>query len=257
MISVVIIDDNKPMTDRIFKTIPWEKLGCEVVALAYNGMEGKKAITQYLPDLIITDIKMPRLDGLEVIDLTRALIPSSRVIFITAYDEFDYAYRAIKLQAFDYLIKPFSQASLLKTIQKAVSEISQNRLAEKLAAASADGAAVEPAEAGDVIDRALEYIQLHLADGLTLEAIANHFDLNTTYLGRLIKQKTGRRYTECLTRMRMEKARKLLENKEYRVAEIAEMVGYKGYLSFYKVFSKEEGISPTDYYRKVHEAENP
>ena len=98
-----------------------------MVSVQYDGIAGKKAITQLRPDLVITDIRMPGLNGLEMIELVRELLPECKVIFISFYEYFDYAYKAMKLRAQDFLIKPFEQAELLRVIQNVVSEIATRK----------------------------------------------------------------------------------------------------------------------------------
>lgn len=247
MISVAIFDDNKPITDRIANTVPWEKMGCQVVAVEYDGYNAKKAIAKCLPQLIISDIKMPNLSGLEVIELSRSLIPDSQIIFISAYDQFEYAYGAIKLNALDYLRKPFTQAELFRTIERAVKAIEGHHEKEK--ELSNHHCQNQPVVKG-VAERTAAYVEAHLNEHLTLEKLADVMGLNATHLGRIIKQESGLRFTQMLTKMRMDKAKKLLESSDYRVGEIGEFVGYKNYLTFYKVFCKVEGIPPTEYSRK-------
>jgi len=243
MITVAIIDDNKPLADRIANTIPWKDMGCTVVLVAYDGLVGKKGIVQYQPDLIVVDVRMPNMSGLETIELTRSFIPDSKVIFISAYDEFEYAYKAIKLKAFDYLIKPFTQADLLKTVEKAVAEL-------KGYASSAEPKQAESSEHSGVVSRVLEYMDKHIGEKFTLDDLAGLFSLSPNHLGRLIKQETGKRFIELATELRIEKAKVLLTESDFKVGEIGEMVGYKNYLTFYKVFCRIEGIPPTEYTRQ-------
>ena len=250
MISVVVIDDNKPLADRIACTIAWKELGCEVVAVEYSGIQGKKAILQYLPELIISDIRMPGLSGLEMVELVREHVPASKVIFISAYEEFELAYRAIKLNAFDYLTKPFTQAELVKTVQRAVNEIKEAR--ETLRTPEE-----EKNEKKSVAARALEYMEKHMSERLTVADLAAIFDLSPNHLSRLIQQETGSRFVDIAARQRIEKAKALLRSSDLRVAEIGEMVGYQTYLSFYKAFIRSEGMAPTEYEQKFHAKDDP
>ena len=238
MISVVIIDDNKPLADRIAKTVPWKDFGCEVVATEYNGQQGKKAILAYSPELIISDIRMPGLSGLEMVELIRDHLPFSKVIFMSAYDDFNYAYKAIKLDAHDYLIKPFMQSELIESIKKAVDELNKNSVPE--------APAVMP-ETKTVAAKAIEYMEKHIGDRISIADLAALFDLSAGHLGRLIQQETGEHFIDLYTTMRINKAKELLRCSDFRVAEIGSMVGYGNYLSFYKAFTRVEGIPPTDY----------
>ena len=245
VLKIVVIDDNKPTADRIANSIPWNKMGCEVVGVAYDGLSGKKIITQYLPDIVIIDIQMPYLSGLEIIEFTRPLIPHSKVIFISAYDEFEYAFKAIKLRAYDYLIKPFSQNDLVQVITKVVHELEGTQKAEVR-------------HSDPIVERIAAYLDAHISENITLGHLSRIFGLSTGHLSQLIRQETGMRLSELAAQMRIEKAKMLLVNSEYNVGEISAMVGYKNYVMFYKAFKKEEGISPTEYVkesRKTHKEE--
>lgn len=241
MITVAIIDDNKPTADRIAYTIPWESLGCEVVAVEYDGLQGKRAIAQHLPNLIIIDIRMPYLSGLETIEFTRPLIPDSKVVFISAYDEFEYAFRAIKLKAYDYLIKPFSQNDLMKVITKVVNELNLVNVTT----------ICSTSHQSTIVQRVIEYSDNHISENITLKNMSRLFGISSGHLSQLIRQETGKRFGELATQLRVEKAKTLLINSEYNVGEIGTMVGYKNYLMFYKAFRKQEDISPTEYARKM------
>lgn len=241
MISVVIVDDNKPMADRIQKSVPWESLGCSVVSVQHDGIAGKKAITQLRPDLVITDIRMPGLNGLEMMDMIREFLPDCKVIFISFYEYFDYAYKAMKLHAQDFLIKPFEQAELLRVIQNVVSEIAARK-------DSADGPPSHEIEnLSPKAQRIIAYLNDHASENLHLQELAFRFGLSASHLGRLIKQETGKRFTELMIAQRMLNAKSLLRKTDYRIEDIAEMVGYKSYLIFYQVFIKQVGVSPSVY----------
>ncbi len=245
MLKVAIIDDNKPTADRIANTIPWTDLGCEVVAVAYDGLTGKKLIVQNLPNIIIIDIRLPYLSGLEVIEYTRKLIPNCVVIFISSYNEFDFAFKAIKLKAYDFLLKPFSQNDLIQVITKAIHELEGKQLSATR-------------YSNPKINRIASYIDVHISENITLDHLSRIIGLSTGHLSKLIRKETGMRLFELVTQTRIEKAKILLTNSEYNVSEISSMVGYKNYIMFYKAFKKSEGISPTDYIKqsnKAHEEE--
>ena len=91
MYSVAIVEDNRATADMLAASIAWDSIRCEVVGVAYNGVDGRALITQKKPDIIIADIRMPGMDGLQMIELTRKISPKSKVIYISAYDDFYYA----------------------------------------------------------------------------------------------------------------------------------------------------------------------
>lgn len=129
--SAVIIDDNIKALDALEKTVPWEKFEIGLVGRAYNGVEGANLIRETKPDIVISDIHMPEMDGLEMMELLENELTDSLVIFITAYEKIEYASRAIKLSAFDFLLKPLDNAELEKTLNRATAALDRKRSDEE------------------------------------------------------------------------------------------------------------------------------
>ncbi len=240
MYSVLILDDNRPMALQVFRMIPWEDIGCQVVGVLHDGISGKEAIEKMKPDLIVSDIEMPGLTGLQMMETVRSHIPNSQVIFISAYEKFNYAHQAIKLGACDYLVKPFTQADLRHSIGKAIAELN---LAQQEMDQEQESRPVYSAQMEAIMD----YLKDEACSNVTLEALADHFQMSQSKLGRMIKKETNMRYTELVAKLRIEKSKALLADPNLHVANIAEQVGYSDYLTFYKVFVRCEKISPTDY----------
>ena len=118
MIRVVLVDDEKWSLYGLTHLIDWGKFGCEIIATATTGQEALSACRENKPDLLITDICMPDMSGLE---LAQALLSERKelaVVFITGHEEIKYAQTAIRLGVFDYLLKPIAAADLTELIQK-------------------------------------------------------------------------------------------------------------------------------------------
>lgn len=127
MYRVVIADDNNLIREALKRTVPWSGLDCEVVAEAEDGIEEKQAILKYHPDIILTDIKMPGMDGLEVAEYLKEHKIETKVILITGYNDFQYAQKAVKLGVFDLVLKPIQDGELIKILERAVGEIKKER----------------------------------------------------------------------------------------------------------------------------------
>ncbi|SDM80999.1 response regulator [Acetanaerobacterium elongatum] len=123
MFNLMIIDDEPIIRKGIRSVINWEELGCTVCAEAEDGQEGRELIERLKPDIIITDIKMPEVDGLTMIRDIKDVVPNCKVIILTGYRDFDYAYQAIKLGAFDFLLKPTKLEQLHDVVKRAVTEL--------------------------------------------------------------------------------------------------------------------------------------
>ncbi|SDC52117.1 Two-component response regulator, YesN/AraC family, consists of REC and AraC-type DNA-binding domains [Paenibacillus sp. UNCCL117] len=126
--KVVVIDDKPLIRQSIVQTIDWDKLHCEVVGQAEDGIEGKRVILEQQPDILITDIKMPGLSGLDLAEHLKEIRPASKTILITGYQDFEYAQRAIRIGVMDFIVKPIRNAELQVAISSAVKELDDRLL---------------------------------------------------------------------------------------------------------------------------------
>lgn len=127
MMKVVIADDEKRVCDLIQFLVDWEALGMEVVFVAYNGIQALEAIEKYKPDVVITDIRMPGYNGLEMIGRARSVAPEIEIIIISGYSRFEYAKEAIKFGVREYLLKPIRQEELTAALKRIRDEYSQRQ----------------------------------------------------------------------------------------------------------------------------------
>lgn len=128
MYKVVLIDDEPIIRKGIKNIINWKQLNCEVYAEASDGNEGLELIRQGHPEIILTDIHMPRINGLEMLKQIRDIVPNSKTIIITGYREFDYAQDAIKYGAFDFLLKPTKLEQLTSVLVRAIDVLNKQKL---------------------------------------------------------------------------------------------------------------------------------
>lgn len=128
MYKVLIIDDESIIRKGIKNIINWKQLDCEVCADASDGIEGIELIKRFLPEIIITDIRMPGLDGLSMIKQVKGIVPYSKIIILTGYRDFDYVQEAIKCGAFDFLLKPSKIEELTAVLTRAVNDINDQKI---------------------------------------------------------------------------------------------------------------------------------
>lgn len=131
LIKVLIADDEPKIRNGLLEAVDWGKMGMTVVGLARDGEEALKMAEEFRPDLCLVDICMPFLNGLDLIEKLKELNPGIIPIIITGHDEFDYAQRAVKLKAFDYILKPVCEEDLAKIIRKAKDDLEESRDREK------------------------------------------------------------------------------------------------------------------------------
>jgi len=123
MFKVMIIDDEPIIRKGIKNILDWKKFGCEICAEASDGEEGMALIKEIRPDILITDIRMPGIDGLKMISNVKDLIPNCKIIILTGYRNFDYVQEALKLGVFDFVLKPSKIEDLTTIIHRAVEEL--------------------------------------------------------------------------------------------------------------------------------------
>ncbi len=128
MYKVLIIDDESIIRKGIKNIINWKQLDCEVCADACDGIEGLELIKQHRPDIILTDIRMPGLDGISMIKQLKIVVPNAKVIILTGFRDFDYVHEAIKCGAFDFLLKPTKIEEITNVLTKAVKEFNEQKL---------------------------------------------------------------------------------------------------------------------------------
>lgn len=246
MLRVLVVEDEELIRRGIVLAVDWAALDCVVVGEAANGEEALEAVKRCEPNLIITDLKMPRMDGLEMLRRLREEGNGAYVIILTAYDSFEYAQTALRLGAVDFLLKPFHDGDL----EEAVSNL-RRRLS-----ASAGGEAQAPSPLAELnqggrsryVQEAMDYIGAHYNDpGISVGSIAQHLGLSEGHLSHLFKKETGNTVTNYLTRYRIHKAMELLRDCRAKVYQVAEQVGYRDITYFSATFKKYAGMSPSEY----------
>ena len=241
MLKVLIVEDEEMIRKGIVLTVDWAALDCVVVGEATNGVQGLEAARRLEPSLIITDLKMPQMDGIEMLTALRAEGCTAYVIILTAYDNFAYAQSALRLGAVDYLLKPFHDGDL----ENAVTRVQQRR--RPAAEATPIGAARKGDKSKYVLE-AMDYISKHYNEpDISVGTVAQSLNISEGYLSHTFKKETDYTLLNYLTRYRIHKAMELLKDCRVKVYEVAEQVGYRDIAYFSATFKKYAGISPSEY----------
>lgn len=250
MLKVVVVEDEELVRKGIVLTVDWASAGCAVVGEAANGEEGLEVVDRYHPDLIITDIKMPRMDGLEMVRRLRAAGNDAYVILLTAYSDFTYAQTAVKLGAVDYLLKPFRDGELeavIERVQRRERE-NQRQFEPKVCALHIPDYVRDKSK---YVMEALSYIAEHYNDpDIGVNTIARSLDISESHLSHVFKKETSYTLTGYLTSYRMHMAMELLRDCRSKVYEVAEKVGYRDITYFSSTFKKSVGVSPSEYQKQ-------
>lgn len=241
MYKVMIVDDEPIIAEGLSKVVPWAKYGCKVVATAGNGNEGLERIRQYKPDMLISDISMPGMDGLKMIAAMQVEFPDMIVSILTGYRDFDYAQTAIRLGVHRFLLKP----SNMDEIEEAVASMAE-RLKQKGITGEAENE--EEYHAGSfVVKNALQYMQENYEQKLTLNDVAEQVFVSQWHLSKLLNKHVGKSFSDILNQIRIQQAKELLKEPSLRICDVAEQVGFLDVAHFSRVFKKQAGCSPNEY----------
>ena len=243
MMRVMVVEDEEMIRKGIVMAVDWAALDCIVVGEAANGEQALAVAEDCQPTLIITDLKMPKMDGLEMVRRLREAGSRAYVIILTAYDSFAYAQTAIRLGAVDFLLKPFHDGDL----ENAVLAL-QKKIEGQKKSADVQLPELRSGAKSRYVQEAMDYIGKNCADaGLSIGQVAAGLGLSEGHLSHLFKKETGLTVGSYLTRCRMQRAMGLLKEGKLRVYEVAEAVGYKDITYFSGTFKKLTGMSPTEY----------
>lgn len=265
MYKVMIIDDEETIRQGLRSVINWEEHNCSIIGEAEDGDEGVQLITELKPDIIFTDVRMPGLNGLEMIAKIKELNHQCIIIIMTGFREFEYAQQAVRLGAFRLLLKPTNTEELLQAIDDGVAELkkqvsSQNELSNlrtKLKELYGITQTVKEAPAAEanetasnskyLVAKAIEILKTNYFKDLDLKAVSDQLYISTWHLSKLLKKETGSNFIDILNEIRIDESKKLLLSPKLKIYEIAEKVGYVDVPYFTKLFKKHTGQTPMEY----------
>lgn len=263
MYRILIADDEQIERKVLVKTL--EKNFSDICELyqAENGREAFRIYEEEQIQIVILDIEMPGMNGIQTAEAIRRQDRDCCIIFLTAYDEFSYAKKAISVRALDYLLKPYQEDELISVLETAIYEIDKVISGEKKAQADEitdEAAALEavftPADElldngqvrlGMVKEAIEDYLKEHYMEDLSLQQVAQAMNYSEVYFCKLFKQCFSLNFTAHLTQFRMEEAKRLLLEPTANVKNVGEAVGYVDSSYFAKVFRRYTGSSPTEY----------
>ena len=259
MIKILIVEDENMIRKGLIHSIDWVSMDCVIAGEASDGEEGLKLIEEIKPDLVITDIKMPLMNGIDMLQKARELWDFEKVI-LTSYGEFEYAKRAIDMEVFDYLLKPYDEDKLRELIERIKVKINEKNLFKKMKKAAEESADVklinldlyfEPnRKKSKQVELAIKHIRDNYTKKISIEEIADSLEVSSSYLSRKFKDETNHTFHDFLNKYRIQKSIELLKQGNYRVYEISYMVGFNDYKHYVTVFKKYINSSPMEFIKK-------
>lgn len=242
--KVLIVDDEPYMIEYIKKLVDWESYGFCQVLTAKGGSIARDLLQEHQPELLITDIKMPKISGLDLSRIIKENHYPTKVIIISGYSEFEYAQQAVRYGVSEYLVKPVLKNDFMKTLER-ILEKSFDKQAD--AENSTEGMFCNQK---DAISYVKKYIGENYGMNLSLDALGKIAHLHPAYLSKIFKEVTDVNLSNYITDVRMQKAAELLEQTELRIHEVMEQVGYQKSQYFSKLFKDKYGVTPKEYRRK-------
>lgn len=228
MCNILVVDDNDFERQSLVKIL--KKYYKNITILdTDSGHEALKLMSQQLINILITDMKMPIMDGVELINRVRELDKKIKIIIISGYDDFSYAKKVLALNVENYILKPVNPMEIKETMnQILITKDDETKFSAP-------------------VKEVIRIIELEYGTNITLEVIAERINLSTPYLGALFSKELGTTFNQYLTNIRMKKASELLIDTSFKITTIATLVGINNPSYFNKIFKQKFDVTPVEY----------
>lgn len=250
MYRVLLVEDDAAMRFIYSKMKTWSECGFTIAAEATNGKHALKILEKQTFDLIFTDIRMPFIDGIELLRKLADMGNTIPLIFASSYDEFEYARQGLILGAFDYLLKPVDQKNLhdvLLRVKKRIDEMQSNdNKIDDSVRGIMDDLGVS-AEENKFIAQVAIYSSAHYGELFSVDDIAEAHGYSKDYFAKLFKQHFGITFHDFYSKLKIAYAKELLRTGNYKTYEISDILGYSSVDYFTKVFKEITGLTPSKY----------
>lgn len=236
MYKVYLVDDDELILDELIELAPWMEGGFEVVGKNTQPLAAIEEIMSLEPDAVFCDLKMPDLNGNDLIARLKELGCKAEFVMISAYDEFESVRRFFQQTGFDYILKPVSSEDIRGVLEVLGMKLSKNSVPQQ----------VDVITDNPNFNGLVEYVNEHYAEKIQLGTLAANFGFSKGYVCVLFQKYFNKSLSLYLTDIRMEHAKKLLEEKTLLVKQVGAMCGYSDYYHFFKVFKNYYGVSPKE-----------
>lgn len=248
MYKIMIVEDDKNMCFLYSKMKDWSECGFRISRIAYNGKEALKQLEKNKYDVVLTDIRMPDMDGITLLKEIKERDISVLTVLISSHDEFEYARQGILLGAFDFLVKPIRSKNLKEMLWRLKQEIDQKR---------------KNNTDSDFMQRVIQQLDLDVQDDFivktckicidtieedtTMDDYAQELKLSKDYFGKLVKQHFKMPFKDLINSIKIEYAKKLIEEENMKNYEISQLLGYSTPDYFTRKFKQYTGTTPSKY----------
>lgn len=262
----LLIADDELLIRQGLQSLDWASLGISEVYTVRNGLEARDLLLSVNIDLLITDIKMPGMTGLELAAMIQEKSLDTAVVLLTGFSEFEYARAAMRSGVYEYLLKPLRRKEILQTMSKVIRTQEQRRYQDRIVRHQEEQSGTDEydmmnqvknrfPQISPVMGEMLQEMVKNYNQPLSIGEIADRFHFSRNYLSKLFRKETGYSYTDLLTAIRLTKAaQQLLEGK--RVSTVSEQTGFHDQRYFSQVFKKVFNCMPKEFSKQAPEPAN-
>lgn len=248
MYDLLIVDDESFVREGIQRTYDWGSYGFHVIDVADNGRAALEIVGRKRPHVVLTDIVMPEMDGLEFSEQVHRLYPGVNVVLLSAHKDFQYARKAIQFGVKGYLVKPIDETELSQLFSSLCHHLDHGTNPQSVD----HGESAAPPPAADssnsqYIRIAKQFVQEHMEKKIYLEDMGNLLHITPGHFRAVFKKETGINFIDYVIEAKMSQAKTLLLNSGYKVKDISLSVGYEDYTYFCRTFKKAVGCTPLEY----------
>ena len=234
--NLLIADDENLELKVLEKTVKKHFVEELEIFASSNGRKASQICDEVKPDIALLDIEMPGMNGIELAKYIKEKYADCIIIFITAYDRFDYAIEAMHIKAFDYLLKPWKEERLCELINTAIENVRSMQKTDGIVHSQKD-----------VIK---DYIDRNYKKDISAKDVAGILGYSDVYFSKVFKQLFDDNFINYLTKIRIDRAKVLLKDVSFNIKEVGKSVGYADSNYFTKVFKRSVGMSPSEYRNK-------
>lgn len=239
MYQILIVDDEAELRNGIANYFPWSEFGFEVADLAADGVQALNLIENTQVDVVLTDIIMPNMNGIELAKEIHSRQLPIKVLFLSGHQEFSYAQSAIEYNVSQYIVKPTRYSQLQNVFSRIKLELDKER-------SPGSGRSSNNRYYDKMIEKVKDYI-VHNYKDVTLEDAATHVHLNPYYLSNLFRLQTGVKFSDYVVQVKMQNAARFLEDIHLKIYDISLEVGYSNPNNFARAFKMFYNKTPKEY----------
>ncbi|WP_177186408.1 response regulator [Paenibacillus sp. CF384] len=249
MYKLLIVEDEELVRNGIKRLLPFEEFNITEIIEADNGEEGLKLFLAHRPDLVLLDINIPKMNGLEFARKAKEIKPATKIAVITGYDYYEYAVTALKIGVDDYVLKPVSRADVYEVLRKLVEKLQQEQQLSELQQVVSEYKSTLPLPDDSGHKASItQIIEDNVANpDFSLAALANKVGFSAGYMSVLFKRLFNVSFQDYLLGIRLERSKLQLLTSDMKMYEISTSLGFDNPNYYSAAFKKKYGLSPIQY----------